>query len=188
MSLPPPLTIHSIHNTLWLVLLESGAQPWTSHCGGNGSFRPLLRWTGRAMWLTHGLSRILWRHRIDKKSRCSLHYFSFQIYFFINDWASLVSQMVKNLPEMQETWVQSLGQEDPLEEGMATHSSVLAWRIPIDRGTWQASPWGLRVRHDWVTNTSTFKFLILKKRTYIIYIKTYTVFICRTWSTEHALI
>ena len=38
--------------------------------------------------------------------------------------------MVKNLPEMQETWVQSLGQEDPLEKGMATHSSVLAWRIP----------------------------------------------------------
>ena len=38
--------------------------------------------------------------------------------------------MVKNLPAMQETWVQSLGQEDPLEKGMATHSSILAWRIP----------------------------------------------------------
>ena len=44
--------------------------------------------------------------------------------------------MVKNLPAMQETWVQSLGWEDPLEENMATHSSVLAWRIPIDRGVW----------------------------------------------------
>ena len=41
-----------------------------------------------------------------------------------------VAQMVKNLPAVQETWVQSLGQEDPLEEGMATHSSVLAWEIP----------------------------------------------------------
>ena len=41
-----------------------------------------------------------------------------------------MAQMVKNLPAMQETWVQSLGQEDPLEEGMATHSSILAWRIP----------------------------------------------------------
>ena len=40
--------------------------------------------------------------------------------------------MVKNLPAIQEIWVQSLGQEDPLEEGMATHSSMLAWRIPID--------------------------------------------------------
>ena len=128
MSLPPPPTTHSIHNTLWLVLLESGAQPWTSHCGGNGSFRPLLRWTGRAMWLTHGLSRILWRYRIDKKSRCSLHYFSFQIFFFfINDWASLVTQMVKNPPAVQETWVRSLGWEDPLEEGMATDSSILGF-------------------------------------------------------------
>ena len=41
-----------------------------------------------------------------------------------------VAQMVKNLPAMQETWVQSLGQEDPLKKGMATHSSILAWRIP----------------------------------------------------------
>ena len=44
--------------------------------------------------------------------------------------AFLVSQMVKNLPAMQETWVQSLGWEDPLEKRMATHSSILAWRIP----------------------------------------------------------
>ena len=43
--------------------------------------------------------------------------------------ASLVIQTVKNLPAMQETWVRSLGQEDPLEKGMATHSSILAWRI-----------------------------------------------------------
>ena len=45
-------------------------------------------------------------------------------------WASVVTQMVKNLPTMQETWIRSLGQEDPLEMGMATHSSILAWRIP----------------------------------------------------------
>ena len=44
--------------------------------------------------------------------------------------ASLVAQMVKRLPAMQETWVRSLGQEDPLEKEMATHSSILAWRIP----------------------------------------------------------
>ena len=45
-------------------------------------------------------------------------------------WASLVAQMVKNLPAMQETQVRSLGQENPLEKGMATHSSILDWRIP----------------------------------------------------------
>jgi len=49
-------------------------------------------------------------------------------------WASLVAQMVKNLSTMRETWVQSLGWEDPLEKGMATHSTILAWRIPMDRG------------------------------------------------------
>ena len=46
--------------------------------------------------------------------------------------------MVKNPPAMRETWGRSLDWEDPLEEGMATHSSILAWRIPIDRGAWQA--------------------------------------------------
>ena len=63
-------------------------------------------------------------------------------------WASLVAQMVKNLPAMWETWVQYLGWENPLEEGMATHSNVLAWRIP-----WTEEPSSLqsmasqRVRH-----------------------------------------
>ena len=52
-------------------------------------------------------------------------------------WASLVAQMVKNLLTMQETWVQSLGLEDPLEEVMATHSIILAWRIPMDGGAWR---------------------------------------------------
>jgi len=51
--------------------------------------------------------------------------------------------MVKNLSAMQETRVQSLGREDPLEEGMATHSSILAWRIPMDRGACQAAVLGV---------------------------------------------
>ena len=64
-------------------------------------------------------------------------------------WASLVAQTVKNQPAMQETRVQSLGQEDPLKKGMATHSSILAWRTP-----WAGEPGGLQsmgsqtVRHD----------------------------------------
>ena len=49
--------------------------------------------------------------------------------------ASLVAQMIKNLPAMWETQVRSLGCQDPLEEGMETHSSILAWRVPMDRGT-----------------------------------------------------
>ena len=52
---------------------------------------------------------------------------------------SCVAQSVKNLPAMQEIWLQSLGQEDPLEKGMATYSSILAWRIPMDRGAWWAT-------------------------------------------------
>ena len=54
-------------------------------------------------------------------------------------WASLVAQLVKNPPTMQETWIQSLGWEDPLEKGKATHSSILAWRIP-----WIAYSMGLQ--------------------------------------------
>ena len=73
-------------------------------------------------------------------------YFNFGLYWIE---ASLVAQMVKHLAAMQKTWVQSLGQEDPLEKEMATHSSILAQRIP-----WMEEPGGLqsmgsqRVRHD----------------------------------------
>ena len=55
-------------------------------------------------------------------------------------WGSLVAQTVKNLLEMQETWVQSLGQKNPLEKGMAIHSSILAWRIP-----WTEEPSKLQI-------------------------------------------
>ena len=55
---------------------------------------------------------------------------------FVSSWDSLVAQIVKRLPTMQETQVRSLGGEDPLEKEMATHSSILAWRIPrIDMGS-----------------------------------------------------
>ena len=59
-------------------------------------------------------------------------------------WASLVAQIVKNLPAMRETQVQSLGWEDLLEEGMATHSSILAWRIPWTEEPGGYSPWGCK--------------------------------------------
>ena len=76
---------------------------------------------------------------------------------------SLVAQRLKHLPAMWETWVRSLGLEDPLEKEMATHSSILAWRIP-----WTEEPSGLqstgsqRVGHDWVTSRSQPNCLVSK--------------------------
>ena len=58
-------------------------------------------------------------------------------------WPSLVAQMIKNLPAMWEAWVQSLGWEDPLEDGMATHDNILAWRITMVRGDWWAAVHGV---------------------------------------------
>ena len=58
-------------------------------------------------------------------------------------WVFLVVQTVKNLPAVQETWVRSLGWKDPLEKGMATDSSILAWRIPMDRVAWWAAIHGV---------------------------------------------
>ena len=54
-----------------------------------------------------------------------------------------MAQTVKNPPAMRETWLQSLGWEDPLEEGIAAHSSILAWRIPMDKGAWQSTVHGV---------------------------------------------
>ena len=95
--------------------------------------------------------------------------FLFFFFFLLNDnsthteyilvfpliWSSLVVQMVRNLPAMQDAWIQSLGQEDLLEKEMASHSRILAWRIPHTE-----EPGGLQsmesqtVRHDWTTFTS----------------------------------
>ena len=69
--------------------------------------------------------------------------------------ASRVAQLVKNQPATWETWVWSLGWEDILEEDMATHPSVLAWRMHMDRGAWWAPVWGSqRVGHDWAAKHS----------------------------------
>ena len=63
--------------------------------------------------------------------------------------------MVKNPPAMWETWVPSLGWEDPLEESMGTHSSILAWRIPLDRGAWEATVHGVCKESDTTERLST---------------------------------
>ena len=62
----------------------------------------------------------------------------------MTQWASLIAQSVKNLPAVQETRVQSLGGEDPLEKEMSTLSSILAWRIPWTEEPGGYSPWGLK--------------------------------------------
>ena len=75
-----------------------------------------------------------------------------------NDAASLVAQMVKKLPAVRETWARSLGWEDPLEKGEATHSSILSWRIPKgQRSLAGYSPWGRRVRHNWASKHTQWK-------------------------------
>ena len=80
-------------------------------------------------------------------------------YLLQYSWVFLVAQMVKNLPAMWETWVGSLGWEDPREKGMATHSSILAWRIPWTEEPGRLQSMGLqRVRHNWMTKHSITKF------------------------------
>ena len=88
---------------------------------------------------------------------------------------SLVAQMVKNLSAIQETEVGSLGLKDPLEKKMATHPSILAWKIP-----WTEEPGGLqstrwqREGHDWVTNTFTFNGLQFQSETSNVYFNVYS--------------
>ena len=74
-----------------------------------------------------------------------MHRIYIYIYTHTDRGASLVAQTVKNPPAMWKTWVRSMDWEDPLEEGMATHSSILAWRIPMDKRSLAGySPWGCK--------------------------------------------
>ena len=81
------------------------------------------------------------------------------------EFSSLVAQRLKRMPAMRETWIWSLGRKDPLEKEMATHSSILAWRIP-----WTEEPSGLqstgslRVGHDWATSLSLSTFLHWRRK------------------------
>ena len=75
-----------------------------------------------------------------------------RLWFYSISHSSLVAQRVKNPPAKQDTWVRSLGWEDPLERGMATHSSILPWRVPWTEEPVRLQSIGLqRVRHDWAT-------------------------------------
>ena len=89
------------------------------------------------------LHSLIFKHLLRTLFPVYSHCLNDLLYYHGYDWASLVAQSIKNLPAMWETWVQSLDWEDPLEEDMATHSSVLAWRIPMDRGVWRATVHGV---------------------------------------------
>ena len=101
-------------------------------------------------------------------------------YIFGHSGASLVAQMVKNLPAMQKTWVLSLGQEDPLEKETATHSSILAWEIPltVELGRLQSTR-SKKVRHDWATNTWS-QYIILYCKCHTCNLQT-DLFFCFQW-------
>ena len=87
--------------------------------------------------------------------------------------AALIAQLVKHLPAMQETRVQTMGWKHPLEKGMATHSSILAWTVPMDRRAWWATVHGIRVGHDLATK------LLLYIYTYIyIYFRFLSIISC----------
>ena len=109
----------------------------------------LSQYQGLFQWVisSHQVAKY-WNFSINPSNEYS-RLISFRI------WASLVAQRVKHLPAVLETWIRSLGWEDPLEKEMATHSSILAWRIP-----WTEEPGRLqsivlqRVRHDWATSLS----------------------------------
>ena len=86
------------------------------------------------------LKSLLQHHSLKASILWHSAFFSCLVLFFIYVYGgsgiSVVAQMVKCLPTMWETWVQSLGREDLLEKEMATHSSILAWKIPMERGAW----------------------------------------------------
>ena len=124
--------------------LSSGSQEYQS------SLATLLvkHWAGALEYIFAG-----WKDKRQSEQQPTL----------ILSGASLVAQLVKNPPAMQEAWVWSLGQEDPLEKDTATHSGILAWRIPVDLGAWRATAHGVtRVRHDLAIKTPPYPLQFFK--------------------------
>ena len=92
------------------------------------------------------------------QSLTTICYFLF-CYNSHSNWASQVAQRLTHLPPMRETWVRSLGREDSLEKEMVTHSSILAWRNPMDGEAWQATVHGVAKSHTRLSDfTFTFHF------------------------------
>ena len=111
----------------------------------------LNHWTARELLHSHFFTMDKWTRSVNLRIEKLNDVLGFYIAY---NGASLVAQMVKNPPAMQKTWVQSLSWEDPLEEDMTTHSSILAWRIPWTEGLGRLQSMGSqRVEHDWKNGT-----------------------------------
>ena len=132
---PPHLSL-MIHRQVWKCQSLSEAPP-------DNTDLLQLQW-GYFLIHTHPKLKMHLIHLTYRTSYLSLAYIKHaqNTLACVLSWASLVTQLVKNLPAMRETWAQSLDWEDPLEEGMATHSSILAWRLSMDRGAWWATVHG----------------------------------------------
>ena len=123
---------------------------------GKKSTIPVDRHTGRlrelqpcsSLYYFHGVFHMgfLWPVILN----CLVH--SPYLVYLRLEMASLLTQLVKNLPAMWESWAQFLSWEDTLEEGMASHSSILVWRISMDRGTWQAIVHGVEKSQPWLSD------------------------------------
>ena len=114
------MSLHACLTRVWLLQLEVWVEPPALSCGSCLSWH--IGWSLCTSWnrdLTGSSLRVLWEW-----NKLIL------IQLILIHWASLVAQLVKNLPAMWETWVQSLGWKDPLEKEKAIYSSILAWRIP----------------------------------------------------------
>ena len=131
------------------------------------------------------MSQLTFLHCLQLFLKLRTFFFKFHFYFILeclsgnfpisSCGASLVAQMVKNPPAMQETQVQSPGQKDPLEKGMTTHSRILAWRIPWIGETDRLQSMGSqRVKHDWATNTHTQYIWFTMLYWFQVYSKVYT--------------
>ena len=115
--------------SLSMGIRQARIQEWVAMHSSRGSSQPRDR-----IQVSH-IAGILYRLSYQRHVHTCTHAHTHR--------ADLVAQMVKNLPARLETWVQSLGWEDPLEEGVATYSGILAWRIPMDRGAWWAPVHGV---------------------------------------------
>ena len=133
------MSLHACLTRVWLLQLEVWVEPPALSCGSCLSWH--IGWSLCTSWnrdLTGSSLRVLW----EWNKLILIH------------WASLVAQLVKSLSAVQQNWVWSLCWEDPLEKEKATHSSILAWRIPWTEEVGGLLSMGLRrVGHDWVTNT-----------------------------------
>ena len=140
------------------VTWDAGSQAWSPKCV------PRIKPISQLLGCLYFLSRhqqvsmnsflVILIYKAVKGGKSRTKHFWFTPLHSLVLWASLVAQTVKNLPAMQESWVWSLGQEDPLEKRMATHSSTLVWRIPWTEEPGRIQSMGSqRVGHNWVTNT-----------------------------------